>query len=106
MSTAQEAREAGGTAEQDLDLYVVFVWLPAPDHRGGKRRCRTGGGGSFCVVHGFTLLSIACRPSIRPSRGRSAAGHPLELFGAPGALHRDLRRGVLDVTEIAGREFD
>ncbi len=45
------------TAEQDLDLHVVFRWIPACDRRVGQRRCRAGSGVSLRVVHEFMLLS-------------------------------------------------
>ncbi len=38
-------------AEEDFDLHVVFGWIAPRDRGGGQRRCRTGGGVSFCVVH-------------------------------------------------------
>lgn len=41
------------TAEQDFDLNVVFGWIAPRDRGGSKRRCRTGSGVSFGVVHGF-----------------------------------------------------
>src|ERR1019366_2730236 len=37
---------------------------------------------------------------------RSATGHLLELLGVPGSLHRDPGGGIIDVTQIVGREFD
>ena len=40
------------TAEEDLDLHVVFGRIPALNRRGGERRCRTRSGVSFRFVHG------------------------------------------------------
>src|SRR6267154_476355 len=36
------------------------------------------------------------------SGSRSAAGHLLQVFGVPGAYHRDPGGGFIDFTEIAG----
>jgi hypothetical protein len=36
--------------------------------------------------------------------GRSATDQFLQVFGVPGTLHRDLRSGALDFTEVFGRE--
>jgi hypothetical protein len=38
-------------AEKDLDFYVVFGWIAPCDRGVGHRRCRTGRGVSFRVVH-------------------------------------------------------
>ena len=40
-------------AEEDFDLHVVFGWIAPRDRGGGQRRCRTGSGVSFRLVHGF-----------------------------------------------------
>lgn len=37
---------------------------------------------------------------------RSTTGHLLQLFGVSSPLHRDFGGGVIDVTQIIGREFD
>ena len=42
-------------AEEDFDLHVAFGRIAPRDRGGGQRRCRTGGGISFCVVHGSNL---------------------------------------------------
>jgi hypothetical protein len=47
-------------------------------------------------------LCLACAAGLC----RLATGHLLQLFGVSSALYRDLRGGTVDVTEIAGREFD
>ena len=44
-------------AEENLDLHVVFGGIAPRDGGGGKRRCRAGGGISFCFVHGVPQLS-------------------------------------------------
>jgi hypothetical protein len=46
------------TAEKDFDLYVVFGWLSPCNGGSGKRRCRTSGGVSLGVGHGFVLLTF------------------------------------------------
>ena len=51
-------------AEENFDLHVVFGWIAPRDRSGSKRRCRTGSGVSFCVVHGVTSAfsaDIVCR---------------------------------------------
>ena len=37
---------------------------------------------------------------------RLAAGQPLEVLGVAGAVHRDLRRGAVDLAQVVGRELD
>ena len=43
------------SAEEDLELHVIFGWIAPRDRSGGKRRCCTGGGVGFCVVHTSNL---------------------------------------------------
>ena len=43
-------------AEENLNLHIGLGWIAPRDRGGGKRRCRTGSGVCFCVVH---------RPSFR-----------------------------------------
>ena len=43
-------------AEEDFDLHVVFGRIASRDRGGGQRRCRTGGGVGFRLVHGLMLL--------------------------------------------------
>ena len=49
------------------------------------------------------VIVLSC---VRPHLLHSAAGHLLQVFGVPGPLHRDLRGGAIDLTEIVGRQFD
>ena len=42
-------------AEENLYLYVVFGWIAPRDLGGDKRRCCTGSGVSFRVVHVLNL---------------------------------------------------
>jgi len=43
---------------ENLDLYIVFGWIATRDHGRGERRCCTGSGVGFCVVH---MLSLDAR---------------------------------------------
>ena len=45
-------------AEENLDLHIVLGWIAPRDRGGCKRRCRTGSGVSFCVVH---RSNLGCR---------------------------------------------
>src|SRR5262245_52198316 len=56
-------------AEEDLDLHVVFGWIAPRDRGGRKRRCLTGSGISFRVVHECMLLysKYACRRCNKPN---------------------------------------
>src|SRR5439155_2183340 len=57
-------------AIQNFNLYVVFGWI-APCYRsGGQRRCRTGSGVSFGVMH---ALNLRCSPFIPICRIRHCA---------------------------------
>ena len=74
-------------AIQNFNLYVVFGWI-APCYRsGGQRRCRTGSGVSFGVMH---ALNLRCSPFIPICRIRHCAcktrrsPHPFALFRAVG----------------------
>src|SRR5512139_1922999 len=52
------------------------------------------------VVIGLSPDSFACFPLLRLE-----TRHPLHLFGIPVALHRDRRRGALDLAQVAGCQF-
>jgi len=54
------------TAEEDLDLYVMFARISTRDRRRGKRRSRTASRVSLRLVHGLMLLLVVFRPLIRP----------------------------------------
>ena len=45
-------------AEEDFDLHVAFGRIASRDRGGGQRRCRTGGGIGFRLVHGLMLLFV------------------------------------------------
>jgi hypothetical protein len=42
-------------AEENFDLHVVRCWVASSDRGGGQRRCRTGSGVCFSVVHALNL---------------------------------------------------
>ena len=55
----------------------------------------------------FLLLTTgASGRAAKRASNRSATGHLLQLFRIPSPLHRDLRGGGIDLTQIVGREFD
>jgi len=71
-----------------------------------------GGGGiaqsaaRACDDETFPSMSLLIILTLAYHDGRSATGHLLQFFGVPSPLHRDLGGGVIDVTQILGREFD
>jgi len=50
------------TAKEDFNLYIVRGWFAPRDRSKGQRRCRTGRGVSFRVVH---VLNLNVRPIFR-----------------------------------------
>lgn len=58
-----------------------------------------------CIAH-VALLSELWNATRENIFCRLATGHLLQVFGIPSPLHRDLGRGVIDVMQIVGCEFD
>lgn len=94
---------------------MTFVQHESPlasySFRGGSW---VGTGSRFSLVYRLPtirLARVALHSELRNATredifGRSTTGQKLELFGVSSPLHRDFGGGVIDVTQIVGREFD
>jgi hypothetical protein len=105
---------------KDGDLGKSYAGPPSPPSVSGEPSSRPlagryqGGGflhsqragAYYRRVAGVLASSIDLCLACAAGLCRLATGHLLQLFGVPGALHRDLRGGAVDLMEIAGREFD
>ena len=75
-------------AEEDLDLHVVLGRIAPRDRGGGQRRCRTGGGIGFRLVHGLMLLLISF---VGPVLLVADLFHPVDGLAVELLLNGDVR---------------